>query len=360
MAKRTPKRTKKKEMNIPWIALAFLLFVILSISIYFRAQTGWLGSFLGGAIFRLFGVLTYAFPPLILALGATIAAERFHGKLRRTLLYLIGLFFLLLAFLGSQDLPEGTFNTVIGLSIERGVLPRGGGFFGGLMAYGLERFIGNIGILLCLVLVLFFFILHLFEVRLIEFLQMFFSWSEKGVQTAQKAGHALSSRAKAQREKRLLERKAARNEKTEHVDRIPVSAQPIETLEENEPQTVSILRYEEEHPLPRFDEEKTETVRRPVERAPSAPIRTEEVLEKKEPVSDFPRSMDGDQLSVEKLGLSVPSEQKAYRTPPMELLKTGKQGKGADEKQLRAQAEKIEETLRSFGIESQVDRKSVV
>lgn len=168
----TKKRKKLKRINIHPDAvsiLCFLLFLLSSVSIYFQSMTGFLGTYVGGFFFSLFGITAYALPPLVLILVLLIRFKRFKGRLAVTYLFIVGLLFSALVLIGLTGPHEGELKGLLDLTAERGKDHLGSGSVGLFFTYFLNRFIGPIGIWLFTILVVFFFFLHLLQMSLAQF-----------------------------------------------------------------------------------------------------------------------------------------------------------------------------------------------
>ncbi|MDD7593604.1 MAG: DNA translocase FtsK [Peptoniphilaceae bacterium] len=341
MARKTQrgKKGKRDQLN-HLVAAGFIVFVIGSMSIYFRPVTGWLGEKVGNFFFAGFSVLSYALPLLVLAFATAIFSGRFQGKLRRTLCYVLALFLLVGALLASMDLPNGKFWTVMSLAAQRGKVMRGGGVVGGLLAFGLVRFIGTIGIILLIAFVLFFFILHLFDIKMVDFLRYLGGWTSSGWQKTRETTSRLKERARerrAQQEKRPT--RSGRNEKRVQ-EEVPSQALPVVTDHADALVDDALSSFE-----PWTDAHETVPVTTGGLTLREAP---------KEEPSPAPQGSDeADEVSFDD-ALAGDGGEATYITPPIELLESKPSDRRMDSEGLRKLANVIEQTLRSFGIESQV------
>lgn len=352
--RRDKKRTQDEKIQYLIVA-SFIALIIGAATIYFRAQTGWFGRVIGGGFFKLFGVTAYAVPPLILLFLVAGVVHALHGKLLRTLLYLVALFFCISMLFSVSDLPLASFQTTVALSAERGEILRGAGMLGGVLSFVFRRFIGEIGLWLLFSFVLFFFVLHLFDVKLLEFFNIVTHWIAAGWS---KAGDVHAS-LQASAEKRRNEKRE--REITEH--RADFSRNRHDEVVTQNPEAEN-RRF---HPEPLFEEETLEN-----DSSETAPIRIKNYndrtlsaekktsLSKAEPPSDVPSKVtkkdEKDKSEdVQDFGTSTDvADEKTYITPPIALLKTGEQSGSASTENLEEQARKIETTLDSFGIESRV------
>nr|WP_231989317.1 DNA translocase FtsK [Ndongobacter massiliensis] len=348
--RRTPSKTVRQQRNRQVAAaIGVALFLLVSIAIYFQPHTGVLGRTVGGFFYRLFGAGAPAVPPLFLLLYVPAIYDKFHGKLAGTLLYLGTLFFCFLLIVGVHQLPGGTLQTSLDMGAERGATHSGAGFFGALFSFFLSKAIGKIGIYVLSALILLLFVLHLFSIPLTAFLTKFvqgvvallgalrdglFHVGKRGARRVQKAHQRHQERAQQRREMRSTR---ALEEESPPTDTVAEAAAEAPSKEAT---MVRINNYAEE-----LQTESKAAPRVPEEAPSAAPREPAEVLKRPVP----PKQMD-----VESLGLEMEEEPALYTPPPLELLRLPKGAGATDEAVLRKNAQIIEKTLSSFGIESQV------
>lgn len=368
MAKTTRRRrTVTKDQKKQYIlVVCFTALIVCAATIYFRAQTGWMGKVLGGGFFKLFGVMTYTVPPLIFLFLLAAVSGNLHGKLLKTLLFLSALLLCIAMIIAVRDLPPATVETTVSLSAERGENLRGAGIVGGMLSLLFRRIIGEIGIWLLFVFVLFFFILHLFDVKMVEFFTILSEWIRSGWDKTKVAGKALQEKA----ENRRQEKRAVREQQQEEEQAYAKNAS-YDMKKEGSLDPVSDEAFSRPYiPKPYNAEESTEVLPFSSSRdkrmsseddtvsfSPSSP--QEQQLGKENPsVAPYekpPAPSAQEQFSMENFGLSMGEEgEHTYITPPMELLKSGKKSGAAREADLSQRAQKIESTLGSFGIEARV------
>ncbi len=330
------KATQRSDRQNILMGIGFVLFLICSTSIYFRFATGWFGKIIGGFFFRLFGLMAFALPILILFYALAILSNHFQGKVIRTLIYLTGLLCCLGMIVAIEDLPVGKLSTVLAMAGERGLMLRGSGIFFSFLGILFRRLIGPIGVYFLGAFVLFFFVLHLFDLSLHEFLRFAANGAEKGYRGLKKGHQDLKERrseSKRQKERHL--REGART---------PLGDAQTAGREDR------ASRMQEERNEQPIDPQSSEGLT-----LKEHPILVHDYTEQPEKQPSPKPQPQGDQLTVEKLGLSFEEENEpAYLTPPFELLKSGTKSASVDTEHLKSQAALIEKTLSSFGIEAHV------
>lgn len=292
MAKRTSKSSKDKMNRDLLFAFAFLLFLLTCAAIYFQARTGFIGKVIGGFFFGLFGFMTYFLPFLFLIFFLAIYFGQFKGRLRGTLLYILGLF--LCALFAMKTNPGGLLKTSLELAKEKGLNHQGPGLIGAFLHFGLDRLVGNVGIIILCFVTIFFFVLHLANQSLKDVLQGLL--------------HLLSNLPERKKKTRRLTRKKDKEDS---------------------------LFSKAENILPKNE------------------IKEEPHFEEVIPVVHYSNEKES-QLSIEDFGFPIANDQDDYQAPDIELLKKPKEESTIDEDALRSDAKIIEDTLYSFGIDAQV------
>lgn len=383
------KKTVSKSNTELAVVLGVLLVVLLAVSIYFPSNTGFLGRYVGGFFYQMFGSGTVGIPVLVLAVLIPFSLGKMHGKLARTILYLGILFLCYLLIQGTLHSSGGQVQTVVELAMERGLKHVGPGAVGAVLCYALQRVIGTVGIYVLTVLLAGLFILHLIDMPLSQFLKRIANGMHVFLLRGGERMRAAREKGKAHREARRLEQKKAEEERVCE-QKAEFSAKPVqgraraasaseiqeETTESaksirinnyaaelageqrsvseatgsNNPLKASMRNAEKscgEGDAAHDDIEKraADEDRKALRNEPMAPT---------QPVSLSRAFGSNDQLSVEHLGIEIAQEPILYTPPPIELLKLPKRNAAADKETLLGDAEIIERTLRSFGIESEV------
>ena len=135
--------------------LAILVFGILSLLSVFH-MCGVFGEVLSGLLFGLLGALAYLFPVYLIVASGLYLSNPGKSKLRHKILFSIGLYWCLCGlFQWVMDDPvQNVFEIYTVCSENQG----GGGFFGGLLAFELAKYLGRGGaliVILALMILLF-------------------------------------------------------------------------------------------------------------------------------------------------------------------------------------------------------------
>ncbi len=384
------KKTVSKSNTELAVVLGVLLVILLAVAVYFPSNTGFLGRYAGGFFYQMFGSGTPAIPLLVLAVLIPFSLGKMHGKLARTILYLGILFLCYLMIQGTLHSSGGQFRTTVELAMERGLAHIGPGAVGAVLCYALQRVIGSIGIYVLTVLLTGLFILHLIDMPLSQFLKKTANGMHAFLLRGGERMHSAREKGRERREARRLAQKKAEEERArqQHAE-LPAkpiqgtarasSAPEIQEATAEGAKSIRINNYAAElageH---RRTPEATDAALR--NNSPEVPVQSAEEssgvaasadIEKRaaeedrkalrnepaaptQPVSLSGASVSNDQLSVEHLGIEIAEEPILYTPPPIELLKLPKRNASADKETLLGDAEIIERTLRSFGIESEV------
>lgn len=357
MAKTNRRRNRvtKDQKTQYFLVACFISLIICAATIYFRAQTGWFGKVVGGGFYKLFGVTVFAVPPILFLFLLSAVSGNLHGKLLRTLLFVVAIFTCVAMLISVRDLPMATGETTVSLSAERGDLLRGAGIFGGLFSFLFRHIMGEIGIWLLFVFVLFFFALHLFNVKMVEFFTILSAWLRNGWDKAKAVLVSWHEAANQRRQqKNALRAKKAEEGLHDSYDAFEQQEKRFETEKEELPSTTYVPRpYQDEtdEDMPLRDESKIERSALMESTDSAAPDAAPQQKRKETALG----ATAEEQFSMENYGLSMDEDgHQAYITPPMELLKSGKKSGGTREADLEQRARKIESTLASFGIEAKV------
>lgn len=335
--KRKRQNHKKQGRREGLLLFGVFLFLLMGVSIYFQSMTGIVGATVGDFFFTLFGVMAYGFPLLFLLFLITEWVRQWRTKFGGSVLYVFALFFCLSLILWTQVNPDGSFQTSMEMAGEWGLIKRGPGLFGGFFGFLFSKVIGSIGIYLLFVFCVFFFLLHLFDLRLMEFfhimgqaLSRLFDKTRTSVKEARKA----SGRKKAEEE--IPGPFPLANERREEA---PPGLSPVEGLP-------SFLQLSQDE----LNEDKKEVGHSHIKKDPI-------------PINDYARPQSKDH-SVKKdlpadsaddeLNFSVDKGEVDYIPPSLDLLRPPAHSSDMNPQVLKKNAGIIESTLASFGIESEV------
>lgn len=347
---RQRKIRKKQEGNELNIIISFFVWLVFAISVFFKAQTGFLGSIFGGLIYRLFGLASPAAVILAALILLALFYQRLRGKLLRTVLYSSGLFICILMIISINDLPRGTFKTTMEMALERGAIGRGAGLLGGLFAYVFINFFGKVGLYILTAILAFFFGLELFDVAFSDFLKAAGSVIIKIFTKLKEQILSFIADTKEKRKKkaggdfRPIKNRDFKDETYKPESDLRFGA--IEDSSFDRPEEIDIQNYfnnnqpadEEELPLNHDLDKRTIGEKKSEEGKKS---------------SDNLIEIDQEDDELDK-ALLENSEDLTYISPPIDLLKSSLSKNKVSESQLTERAKVIEKTLESFGIESRV------
>ena len=371
-------------MNLEIVTvILFLVFLLGTASIYLQHQLGAIGSAVGGFFFTLFGMMAYFLPPLIFFIFLSAVTNQLQGRLAKNLAYLFAIFMCVSFIIAIRNSPGGSFQTNLEIAGEKGLLHKGSGMVGAFFAFILQRLIGDIGIYLVSLIVCLFFILHLFDIPLSQFLQaiwnggkaLFGFGKDKILGSFQSSREAIRRRRENRKEREEGDLAKTEKEFPSSASLSSLSGSPetvIPTDREldrsgDEEIKIKINNYAEDfdrdHRSATADEPPKTKLRRLLpDRIEDLPDGQEMTLEEKhlqrEPQPPKGRvalkADEGEQVSMENLGFPVAEEVIEYIRPPVELLKKQTRSAAVNENELKKQAEIIEKTLASFDIEVRV------
>lgn len=396
MTTKTGRNTKRKpaktENSQVWLFLGILVFIAISVSIYFRNQSGFLGDILGGFLFQLFGIFAYGMPVLILALTFIKWLDLWGKKIGGVIAYLTGLFFCAMLVVWAKVSPKGSFKTSMQMAGEWGRKVTGPGQVGGFFGFWVMHFIGMIGILCLSILVIFFFILYLMNWTLADFFHLLGEIFHRLGASLARVFHRFQDLHddldRPDVDTSLQGEEGVPFDQNEENEKIKASMEdtdqlPLTEIQEN-------LKEEKE---PLFIENKPLPVKKPLSSIPindyaaktrflaeeisceepsNAKNTGDEVSETDEPLL-IPRKRDPEEALSENAELEAPAEgteddqedlkepgeptepeEKPYVIPSLSLLRPPQSSSQVDSTLLKKQARIIENALESFGIESEV------
>lgn len=318
MAKKKRKKSTRKSntvySNREKFAVFFLTFMAISlIAILFKDRTAFLGKYLGGFYFGLFGAGAYAFPILATIVYFIVYAGYFKGQAKRNFIYIILLFFTALIFYGSIALNSRELSGMLAESNDLAAGNVGPGWIGTLGYFGLSRIIGKLGVWILSAVILFLTVLSFLKLTFMDFLRMTF-------QGASNKWTDVRAKKMRRREKRREERKDI---DTGEDATLEFSEIPEDSEEDRE---IQIVGYQQ-------------------------PLSYEDFVDEAE---EEPVKEEAEQQRMEELEEMEEESSMEYHFPPLELLKDPPRGNEVDQNRLKHDARVIEDTLRSFQIDSQV------
>ncbi len=340
MANRTYKnnrRKKAKNSETAWIPIAvFLVFIAVSASIFFQNMTGILGNSLGKLFFYLFGIMAYILPVIILLILTVHFFGNWQSKLGKNMIYIVVIFFAIMTLSWIAVSPGGSFKTSMEMAGEWGVEKNGPGLIGGLIGFVFEKIIGKIGIILLNIVVFLFFILHLMETSLGDFLRSTYSGLRNLVSST---GNKIKDIGEKDREDLDFTNV---NDFTQESKNISAEG-PLEF----NPDRPSAMPSES-------DLQRNIVIGDYAQMSKSLNQNNESNDDKgKKP---YKNPYNEEKLENPDKGLKVTDEDEGedYVIPPIDLLNSVKSKAKLDPNKLKQEAATIERTLSSFGIESEV------
>lgn len=339
--------------------LAILVFGILSLLSIFHV-CGVFGEALNGLLFGMLGALAYVFPVYLVVASGLYISNPGKTKLRHKILFSIGLYWCLCGLFQwvVDDPVQDVFELYTVCSENQG----GGGFFGGLLAFELAKFLGRGGALI-VILALMILLFMLISGKLF-FSSLYRLYAERETEQEEPEMEPLPARRKMntytfnkeeqepvpeppKKKKRGKREKAAVMEEI-----IPEETNARETKQELP--ELHIIRGEEDgDKIPLYQEEldrKFGTGSAP-DVMPEQPTKeTSEVKKVKEKVKitkEDEKEMQKVQSDLDQAAVKeIP-----YQFPPLDLLnKPSGSKKGMNDDELRNTALKLQTTLESFGV----------
>lgn len=313
MKTRKKSSTKKNQYNDLTSELMYvipMLFFVLSFISILSDRTGIVGNILGDFYFYLFGIGAYLFPLLMIWLVVLLWRKRFYGSARSKLLWSFALLFVLLLLADTIQIPETSLQTHIqiahGLSENQG----GPGLLGAFLSHYVYLALGPMGIVLIAMSVVFF---------------AFLSFSGKKLGDVFIFLKEQLTRLKAYFIKKINAYKASKQESKEK--------KPLD------------------HEIQKEDEDLLSGPDRSLsQKSDQLKIKSEIRIRDYLQAENLPGT-DAAQMVIQE---ASDQRRTPYRVPPLTLLKSSPSQSASDEALIRNQAQIIEETLLSFGIEVEI------
>ncbi len=348
-------RKKNKKQNERGIRLEISALLVLAGCLLLMLANFGLGGALGGAVssffFGLFGLSSYAFPIVLFVGTAFVIANWDSHLLIRKMCGSIAFFAMFCGFLQLLTIGYERGASVIDYYTDSSAGRLGGGILGGILVKWLGFAFGKIGAYIVLVTGMVIAAIVATQRPLLE--------------TARRSGTKVLSTAKIQRKKLTetiriqKEEKAKTKEKqdTKPDENLQSEEEAEETIHERFPDFV-ITRSEE--PIQTYADD---TLKEAVyeDHAETAAAQIPEI--ERERGKSAKSVIEGKSFDIQdmKEEVSVTNNKKKpkYKYPPVSLLKRGKGGKlGDSDSQLKATANKLQETLDSFGVNVTVSNVS--
>ncbi len=333
--KSAPTKTNKKPVAA-LILFAVSLF-ILAVT-FIPGENLWMD--LRNFFFGLFGVLTYIFPFFLLTLSVFYAMDKLRGI---AIIRFIEIGALILLVEGCIDLfvsrvGGATFTEHLTNAYNNGVVLKSGGFFGGLIGEPLYLAFGKTGALITVFLLIFVLVMLITGTTVVSL-----------VRKMQNSAKTVKDSYKEFRDTVEEQRKARR----EDID-IPLdetgTADITAGMNEKQKKVISTYR---DIDIPLDDEEiEGVTVEEALEAAENesgkAPVRRRRTKAADDADTDISEHADD-------TAETIPMEQEDYVYPPIELLKSSvSKSPAAERAELENTAQRLVDTLRSFGVETSI------
>ena len=354
---------RKQELFVRECILWFTLAVCLILFLSTFGICGVIGNLCASLFFGLFGLMGYVFPVLFfvwvrLGLGNQPLQEKFrlNGGLLVLFFCLCGMAQML--FVGNTaDKAADLYRAAVSDHVC-------GGMVGGLLAKGLSYVVGESGAYILLSVGM---IISLVLLTRKSFMQPIRNGSEKAVRTVQKKQQEIvqEHRDRNNARKNLRQEERARR-KEQAQDGVHFELTDLKHGEENPsvPQEAEGSLRSQKKTKPEFHIERPLS---PVDPAPMMEDESEEPIQEPEAGSGEKKKQkkmtakEKHQQNQEILSEIADQEpvQEEYQFPPMTLLQKSRKGKGGDSDQkLYETAQKLESTLKSFGVKVTVTNAS--
>ncbi|MBE6081699.1 MAG: DNA translocase FtsK [Tissierellaceae bacterium] len=289
------KKKGKIELDKEIIGIVLILLGILSIFSLFSDKTGIVGEFLKNIYLQLMGFGGFIFPLILIAIGIFFMANKLDIDEDRKAFYSIVIFLCVLTIIDISKMGNMTFVKRIQLAFQYGESGLGGGILGAFLGYIFFKLFGSIGSYIILSFVIVINIMLISEIKISK------------IKIAKLFSH--------------------RNKRPTY------NSVGAKTMEEDEKKEgIKILDYTK-------NEEEKEDKKNNMENIK---------YENKDKAADNLKIFNSHQKN-----------KTSYKFPPMEFLKSSDLNTDySDKKEIFGNARKIEETMRSFGIDAHVTQIS--
>ena len=366
--KRTPSKgssntydkTKKSARRQIAAVLTFAAAVFLLFLVFIKGQNVW--SIMHNFLFGLFGVCTYIWPFLLGYVAVMTALDKPIGKTGTKVWQSAVLIILICAAVDIIRASgiDSAFGEYIVSAYNTGVGNVGGGFFGAVVGWPIYHLFGRTGAIITIILLIFIFFMLITGMTLI----MFFKYITRPVtSTAKSAEEAYMRHVQAQEDSEANDETHAKARF--NVD-VPLGEEDVKGKTSFKKlggklkidDRVSSLEEQENKAL----ERQTEIIKshaqlidekEKADNGMTPPPKTiEEIIEN----SDKSNTEDKPACEVpEGAGVVVEKEGSDYRMPPVSLLnKTKKTARADTTSELKHNADKLVDVLRSFGVETRI------
>lgn len=336
--------------SVIWFAIAiFLMFVV-----FIKGEHIW--TVLHNFMFRLFGVTAYFYPFLLGAVAIIFATDKLSSNINAKIIESIVLVVLVGAFIDVCSTPKDQFIGEMfssNFAESWGITQKfGGGVLGTLIGFPIGLAFGKAGAIITLVLLIFVFLMIITGTHLIA---LFKALAKPAQVVSEQASNAFAERALRESEKQEKPKKELKVIKGFDVDMEVDEPEKVKKIKPNineMGQKVISTYNDDEIPLPTDEDEyipvdDTADIDNAIQ---SAREEAEETKPERITV-DFKKETDAMANEISENADDMP----IYKYPPLSLLESIN---SADSKTIAAElestAQRLVDTLKSFGVETQV------
>lgn len=170
MNKKKKKANKKKNFNREILGIIIITFGILSAISLFSNKTGIVGAFLKNIYMTLMGFGGYIFPLIIIAVGVLLIINRVNLNNDIKSIYLLAMFLCFLVLLDINNVDGYSFSTKISNSLKLSKEGLGGGIIGSSIGFVIFKLFGSIGSNIVIIFLMLILILLFTEIKISEIL----------------------------------------------------------------------------------------------------------------------------------------------------------------------------------------------
>ncbi len=282
--------------------------IIFMISL-FTSRVGLIGFLINNTVFSMTGFGGYIIPVILISLGIIIILDKLDKNILKTISIIVILFIILLVALDSQNISVNGFINRIKTAIYLSKINQGGGFIGSFIGYFFYKLFGLIGGFIILFFATSVNLLLLFNIKLKDLYQ-------KSINLFYEFNKTFKNKSK----NKTLKNK----QKLNYLNKKKNIKEDGKINNKSIDKEVKILNY--------IEDEKPENKNKVID-------------------SKFSSSNN---IQLEFENSSKKNENTLYEIPPLELLKSLNKKEFKDKKEILKNAEIIEETMRNFGIKSEI------
>ena len=324
----TGKAKRQAGAVLLFAASVFLLFLVL-----IRGENVWF--YMHAFLFGLFGLCTYLLPVVLCYISLMLAFDRLYSNIRLKIVEACGLIALIGAAIEvfAHDIGQTSFLSFIGQAYQNGIDFKGGGFLSSVISYPLLYLFGSTGARVTVCILIFVLVMLI-------------------TGTTLKSLVTTASRPIKKIQRMRLEEEH-RREARFNID-VPLGDLPAHPVHAQSPVF--------DQPDPPDDDKKKKLMEAYADDPPAPPEKKPVDLEqivKRESDKDTEEKKRKKQTKNKSdesaAGVKLESAGAVYRYPPVSLLKPAQSVNSAQiGDELKANAEKLVNTLRSFGVETRI------